>query len=192
VASFAAISATALSLERLLNRSFVDHEPIDQLNTTAVLVRTEDFSQQGAGAVIQRPALSVFLYRVEFNKTVRAAWSAAGSQRGLAHAPLDLHFLLSPWADNAEHELRILGRTVQTLETTPSLSGPLLHPDGNWAANEAVQLTPEELTVEAVMRTFESLPTDYRPSLAYIARVVRVESLVAEPLRPVTILEVKA
>jgi len=173
-----------MSLERLLTRAFLAEPPVAGSQTRAVLVRTDDFAK-AAPALAVRPALSVFLYRIEFNKTMRAAWSGTGAQRGRAHAPLDLHFLLTPWAEN---ELRILGRTIQCLESTPSLSGPLLHPDGGWAANEAVQLTPEELTIEAVMRTFESLPTDYRPSLAYIARVVRVDSLTTEPVRPVTTL----
>ena len=39
------------------------------------------------------------------------------------------------------------------------------------------------------MRTFDSLPTDYRLSVAYVARVVRVDSRVPEPLRPVTAVE---
>jgi hypothetical protein len=193
VASFAAISAAAKSLERLLNRAFLDLQPIsDTIKTRAVLVRTNDFDKSVVAQAIGAPALSVFLYRVEFNKTVRAAWSGSGSQRGLAHAPLDLHFLLTPWADNAEHELRVLGRAVQCLEENPSLSGPQLHPDGGWAAAESIQLVPEELTVEAVMRTFDSLPTDYRLSVAYIARVVRVDGRAAEPPRPVTELEVRA
>ena len=190
MASFAAISAAAKSLERLLNRAFAEEQPVsDTIKTRAVLVRTNDFDKSVVAQAIGSPALSVFLYRVEFNPTVRAAWSAAGSHRGLAHAPLDLHFLLTPWADNAEHELRVLGRAVQCLEETPSLSGPLLHPDGAWAPNESVQVVPEELSVEAVMRTFDSLPTDYRLSVAYVARVVRVDSRVPEPLRPVTAVE---
>jgi hypothetical protein len=193
VASFAAISAVATSLERLLNRAFVELQPIsDTIKTRAVLVRTNDFDKSVVAQAIGSPALSVFLYRVEFNKMVRAAWSGVGSQRGLAHAPLDLHFLLTPWADNAEHELRVLGRAVQCLEENPSLSGPQLHPDGGWAPAEAIQFIPEELTVEAVMRTFDSLPTDYRLSVAYIARVVRVDGRAAEPPRPVTSVEVTA
>jgi len=188
LATFSAIAAAALSLERLLNRAFAEQQPVPNPGpeTKAVLVRTTDFENPGQS--IGATALSVFLYRVEFNKTVRAAWSAVGGQRGLGHAPLDLHFLLTPWADNAEHELLILGRTVQCLEETPSLSGPLLNPTGGWAANETVQVVAEDLSVEAVMRTFDSLPTDYRLSVAYVARVVRVDGRTAEPVRPVTTL----
>jgi hypothetical protein len=46
----------------------------------------------------------------------------------------------------------------------------------------------EEISTEAVMRTFDSLPTDYRLSVPYIARIVRIDSRAAHPEVPVTTL----
>jgi len=83
--------------------------PVDGRVTRAFLVRTEDFDQTSLSTVIVRPALSVFLYRVDFNKTMRAAWSQVTAHDGRPHLPLDLHFLLTPWGDNAEAESAILG-----------------------------------------------------------------------------------
>jgi hypothetical protein len=154
--------------------------------TRAFLIRTEDFDQSGNGSIIQRPGLSIFLYRVDFNKTMRAAWAGVGLQDGRSRLPLDLHFLLTPWADNAESEHAILGRAMQCLDSVPILSGPLLHPSGEWQPNEAVNLLMDEISTEAVMRTFDSLPTDYRISVPYIARVVRLDARVAHPSPPVT------
>src|SRR5438876_303856 len=110
MAGFAGIAAAGKSVERLLNAAFAEQEPIAGQRTRAVLVRTSDFEAAVIGANIGSPALSVFVYRVDFNKTVRAAWSAVGSQDGRAHLPVDLHILLTAWADNADFELRILGR----------------------------------------------------------------------------------
>ena len=108
---------------------------------------------------LQPPMLSIFLYRVDFNKAMRAGWSGVGSLDGRSHLPLDLHFLLTAWAANAEFELRILGRAMQCLETYPSLSGPLLA-GPSWATGDSVQVVLEEISTEAVMRTFDSLPYD--------------------------------
>lgn len=176
MANFASLAAAGRSLERLLTTAFAEPPlPVPGSVTRAVLVRTEDFDQSGLATIIQRPALSLFLYRVDFNKTMRAAWSAVGHHDGRPHLPLDLHFLVTPWADNAEHEQSILGRAMQCLEGTPLLGGPLLHASGGFAANEGVQIVMEEISTEAVMRTFDSLPTDYRLSVPYIARVVRLD-----------------
>ena len=172
---------------RFLNRCFSDDPPVAGQTTRAVLVRTEDLDV-ATSTVLNPPSLTVFLYRVDFNKTVRAAWSAVGSQTGRSHLPLDLHFLLTPWAENADHELQILGRAMQALEAQPVLSGPLLDPLTAWAPHEAVQVSLEEISTENVMRTFDSLPLDYKLSVPYVARVVRIDGPGAGPGGPVTTL----
>ena len=175
MAGFRSVSAVGKSLERVLNAAFQADQPISNaLTTTALLARTEDLKDDPSTTIPPR-AVTIFLYRVDFNKTMRAAWSAVGSIDGRGHLPVDLHFLLTAWAPNAEHEHLIIGRTLQALESTPILSGPLLYP-ADWAPNDAVQLVLEEISTEAVMRTFDSLPVDYKLSIPYIARVVRIDS----------------
>lgn len=186
--NFSSVAAVGKSLERLLTAAFSEPPvPVPGKTTKAVLARTEDFDQNALNP-ITRPALSLFLYRVDFNKTMRAAWSGVGFHDGKAHLPLDLHFLITAWADNAEHEHSILGRALQCLETSPILSGPHLHVSGGFAPNEAVQVVMSEITTEEVMRTFDSLPTDYRLSVPYIARVVQLAGREAAPRPDVTTL----
>src|SRR4051794_1247596 len=132
MAGFSSVAAAGKSIERLLNAAYAEEEPIPDQKTRAVLARTSDFEPSVIGANIGSPALSVFVYRVDFNKTMRAAWSAVGSQDGRGHLPLDLHLLLTAWADNAEFELRILARTMQAIESVPLLSGPYLDPGADW------------------------------------------------------------
>ena len=192
MASFAGISATARSLERLLNHAFSQEEPVPGKKTRAVMVRTDDLDPSAANPVILTPALSIYCYRADFNKTMRAAWSAIASQDGRSRLVVDLHILLTAWAENADFELRILGRAMQCLEDTPILTGPMLDPLADWAPQESIQVVLEELTTEAVMRIFDSLPADYRLSVPYIARVLRMDGRVARPDRPVTTLAVGA
>ncbi len=188
MAGAASIAATGLSIERYLNLCFDEDEPVEGRNTAARLVRTEDLPP-AAGTIVP-PALSIFLYRVNFNNVMRAAWSGVSHQDGQVHLPLDLHFLLTPWADNAEFEQRILGRTLQCLESNPILSGPLLARAGGFSAGEAIQLCLADLTTEDVMRTYDSLPIDYKLSVCYLARAVRVDEASARPAPVVTQVEV--
>ena len=185
MAGFAGIAAAGKSIEMLLTAGFEEFQPIDGNNTKAVLVHTIDFEPNNVSANIGSPALSIFLYRVDFNKVMRAAWSATSDQDGRSHLGLDLHYLITPWAENAEDDHRVLGRAMQTLESTPILSGPLLHSSGEWDAGESIQIVLEEVSTEAVMRIFDSLPTDYRLSVPYIARVMRLDGRVAAPEGPV-------
>ena len=191
MAGFAGIAAAGKSIEMLLNSSFEDLQPLDLpgqppgKKTKAVLVRTPDFDPNNVANNIGSPALSIFLYRVDFNKVMRAAWAGATERDGRAHLGLDLHYLITPWAENAVDEQRILGRAMQCLDSTPILSGPLLHSSGEWDAGEAIQIMLEEVSNEAVMRMFDSLPTEYRLSVPYVARVMRLDSRVAAPEGPV-------
>jgi Pvc16 N-terminal domain len=192
LAGFAGIAAAGRSIEMLLNSCFEDLQPLDPPppeppgnKTKAVLVRTSDFESANVPTRIGSPALSIFLYRVDFNKVMRAAWSATSERDGRAHLALDLHYLITPWGENAEEEHRILGRAMQCLDSTPILTGPLLHSSGEWDAGESIQVVMEELSSEAVMRMFDSLPTDYRLSVAYVARVMRLDGRVPAPEGPV-------
>ncbi len=185
MAGFAGIAAAGKSIEMLLNACFEEEQPMPppEKKTKAVLVRTVDFDEGGNSIGV--PALSIFLYRVDFNKVMRAAWAGASAQDGRSHLGLDLHYLITPWGKNAEDEHRILGRAMQCLESTPILTGPLLHSSGEWDGGESIQLVLEEVSTEAVMRTFDSLPTDYRLSVPYIARVMRLDGRAAAPEGPV-------
>jgi Pvc16 N-terminal domain len=186
VANFQSIAAAGKSLERYLTHCFEQEEPVSSQTTKALLVRTVDLDP--ASNAIPDYALSIFLYRVDYNRTMRSAWSGVGSQDGRAHLPLDLYFLLTPWATNAEHELSILGKAMLALETTPTLGGPLLDPLGGWSAQEALQVCLADISTEDMMRTFDSLPVDYKLSVLYVARVVRIDQRIATPDLPVTTL----
>jgi Pvc16 N-terminal domain len=189
VANFLSIAAAGKSIERQLNAAFGQPPvPVQNKTTKAYLVRAEDFDRHSAATIIVRPALSIFLYRVDFNKTMRAAWAGVTANTGVAHLPLDLHYLLTPWGDNAEAEGAILGRAMQCLDSNPILSGPLLHQSGDWDTSDAVHVLMDEISTEAVMRTFDSLDADYRISVPYIARVICLDGTRAKPSPDVTTL----
>lgn len=184
MAGFGGIAAAGRSIERLLNAAFEAEQPVPGELTRAVLARTVDYEETAARNNIGSPALSILVYRIDFNKAMRAAWSAVSSHDGISHLALELHMLLTPWADNAEFEQRILGRAMQALEESPVLSGPMLDPSGAWAPGESLQVVLEDIPTEAVMRTFDSMPADYRLSVPYVARIVRLDgrSLQAPPV----------
>jgi hypothetical protein len=120
--------------------------------------------------------LSIFCTRVDINRTMRPPWSAVAAGNGSIHLPLDIHLLLTPWDSDPEAELRILGAAMQCLEQHPILSGPRLHPLGEWAPGEAIQILNKDLVTEDVLRTFETLPSDFRLSVAYCARIARIDA----------------
>lgn len=179
MAGFKSISAVGLSIERLLNSCFKADAGAFEKAPKAVLVRTNDFDTTINNPILVPPALSIFPYRIDLNRAMRGPWSSVGSLDGRVHLPLDLHFLITPWADNCEFELDILGRAMECLESTPILSGPLLHPSGSWATAEGIQVVLDDLPSDLVMRAFDSLSAHFRLSVGYVARVLRIDGRVS-------------
>jgi hypothetical protein len=118
--------------------------------------------------------VSVFVHRVDFDKISRATFAAPPQLNGRTYLPLEMRFLVTPWADNPQDELMLLGAAMRALETTPILSGALLAEPDSWEPDESVQVVLEEISTEAVMRMFDSLPVDYQLSVPYIARLVKL------------------
>ena len=189
MAKSTSIAAVALSLQEHLNRCFIALDAADdeafRARPTARMVSSDDFGQIGAAASspIRFPTLAIFCYRVDINRTMRPPWAAVAAYDGEIHLPLDIHFLLTPFDSDADAEMRILGATMQCLELHPSLSGPSLHPSGAWDSRESIQVLNEDLVTEDVLRTFDTLPTDFRLSVSYVARIARIDAP-AEPGHP--------
>lgn len=189
MANSTSIAAVARSIESLLSTRFGELFASDPSTFRALpavkVVRSEDFADVDASpnAEIRFPTLAIFVYRVDVNRTMRAPWSAVAHHDGDVHLPVDIHFLLTPFDSDADAELRILGAAMECLELSPVLSGPRLHPQGGWDVGEAIQIVNEDLVTEDVLRTFDTLPTDFRLSVAYVARVCRITTP-DEPTHP--------
>lgn len=171
----------------LLNRRYAVALPAPARRPTAVLAGTVDFDQvnSSATAVIRYPAISVYCYRVCVDREMRPGWSAVGSVDGIARIPLRMHLLVAAWDTVVESELEWLGLSAQILESEPILTGPLLHPSGDWEPGDAVQVVADDLALDSMSEAFQALTTDYRLSLPYIARVIRINGRTTPQAEPV-------
>jgi len=176
VASHRALAAAGRSIVDLLNRRFQELLPAAP-RPTAVLAGTADFDQVNSSpvAVIQYPAISVYCYRVSVDRETRPGWSAVASVDGIPRLPLRMHVLIAAWDTVVESELEWLGLTAQVLESESILTGPLLHPSGGWDAGDAIQIVADDLALDSMSEAFQALTTDYRLSLPYLARVIRID-----------------
>jgi hypothetical protein len=123
-------------------------------------------------------SLSLLLHRVTINEHVRNATRANRVGDRSLPLSLDLHYLMTVWAPEALAENLILAWAMQQMHQHPVLDGALL-PDANWGSGEVIQIIPADLSTEDIMRIWDSFKPSYRLSVAYIARVVRID---VEPL----------
>ncbi|WP_437277768.1 DUF4255 domain-containing protein [Sorangium sp. So ce375] len=127
-------------------------------------------------------AVTLYLYRVTVNPHLRNSHHVNALQQTVLPLSVDLHYLVTIWADSALAEHTILGWVVRELHMHQTLSQSDLTSEGGWEGGDLVQLIPAELSNEDLMRLWDALDPGYRLSISYIARVVRIEpEVVAEP-----------
>ncbi|MCC6872716.1 MAG: DUF4255 domain-containing protein [Sandaracinaceae bacterium] len=121
-------------------------------------------------------ALTLFLYRVTVNEQLRNTFQPGRTPPELAPAlPVELHWMLTVWATSAAAEHVVLAWAMSQLNRQPLLDTSML-PDAGWSPGDVIQVLPEELPLEDVMRIWEAVEPSYRISASYVARVVRLDS----------------
>jgi len=118
--------------------------------------------------------LSLFLHRVTINEHARNATQLPSKEYASPPLALDLHFLMTAWSESVLNEQVILAWSMQQLHQHPSLEVASLSP-ANWQPEDRVQIIPTDLSLEDIMRIWDSLQPSYRLSVAYVARVVLID-----------------
>jgi hypothetical protein len=130
-------------------------------------------------------AVVIFLYRASINHHLRNVGSMAAPGARPVPLSVDLHYLFTFWSSSADNEQLVLAWTMRQLHTVPVLDSSVLGGEAAWAPEDVVQLIPEEITTEDMMRIWDSIEPPYHLSLSYIARVVRIDPDEARDQPPV-------
>jgi hypothetical protein len=177
MANLAAIRSVGSSLAEYLNNAYRD-----AAFPTGVAKPSCTFTVVSSGALQtqeepsnQAVQVVIFLYRASIDSHLRNAGRLAAPDMRPLPLSLDLHYLFSFWSLSAENEYLALAWTMRQLHLTPLLDGSVLSSDARWGVEESVHLTPAELTTEEMMRIWDALRPDYHLSIAYLARVVRID-----------------
>jgi hypothetical protein len=139
-----------------------------------------------------KEGISVYLYRVTVNGTRRNRPPRVGrdGKRYRPSLPLDLHYLVTAWAESAGRQQRLLGWCLRELENALVLPAGLLNHHGpehdTFDPAEAVELVCAELSLDDLSNLADATQTKLPPSMVYVARMVLLDSeLALEEARPV-------
>lgn len=124
--------------------------------------------------------VSVYLYRVsiDLRRTRIPPGISPAAPRRLPSLPLDLHYLVTAWSLDPLRQQFLLGWSARVFEDTPVLSASLLNrkTPGVFGEAESVQVTVETLSLEDEAKIWKVAMSNRQPSLAYIARMVEIET----------------
>jgi hypothetical protein len=172
MATYPAIAATSEAVLGLLQSAAVGGE-FD--GVAFAHYQSGDFESPMADGI------SLYLYRVTVssNRNLPPQLGPDG-RRYRPPIPLDVHYLVTAWAETAVRQQRMLGFAIRTLEDTPILPAGVLNqhsPEPNvFRPEETVELVYESLTVQDVGYIWDVAQTKEQPSAPYVARMVEIES----------------
>ncbi len=181
MANYGAIYSVGNSLAMYLQNAY----PLDLSSTFACqfrLVSSTEIATEEQTTLDK--TVSIFLHRVTINDNFRAAVKVQDSPTKQPAVFLDLHYLLTYWGSSAQAEQTILGWTLQQLQSSPILDSSVLSSDAGWEGTESVQLVMADLSLEDILRIWDALGPKYRLSIAYVARVIRIDRTIT-PAGPV-------
>jgi hypothetical protein len=175
LATYQAIAAVGRAILRLLTDACPrDVFPSAQFEFLPVLESEQPIKE----------GITLCLYRVGANAARRTVPSRPrlNGQRRLPSLAVDLYFLITPWASNADALYRLLGWAMRVLDDTPILPMSLLNAFGPDAAtfqpDETVELIFEPVSLSDMSLIWENLRPRVQLSATYVARMIVLESTV--------------
>ena len=99
--------------------------------------------------------------------------------------PLDLHYLLTPWASEAETQQRMLGWAMRIIEDVGVLPAGVLNyglsETDTFASSEAVEIICDPLPLADQFNLWDKLKPKLQTSMTYQARGILLDSQHAAP-----------
>ena len=196
-----AIASVTAVLRDLLNNGLIDHDVSATLGNVTVSSLSPD--RIDITSQNQQSRLNLFLYQVTPNAAWRNVGlpSRNGDGERLSNAPLalNLHYLLTAYGALELHAEILLGYGMQLLHETPVLTRAAIRTalappspvsgGGNLPPQlqalftselseqvEQIKITPETPNTEEISRLWSAFGAPYRPTAAYQAAVVLIES----------------
>jgi hypothetical protein len=175
MASPQAIGSTAEAVARMLEQSW-QVGLLGGIEPQFAVYQGKDFSSPMTAGV------SVFVYRVDIDKTQRTLPPAQPQHRRPLQVTVNL--LLTAWGADVSAEHYLLGWAMRAMADNPVLSSAFLNSAaaGVFRPEETVELIPTELTNDEVFQLWQVLPSSLQLSTGYLARVIRLESTLTDPL----------
>ena len=202
-----AIAAVTAALKDLLNDGLLNHQDLSSIGSFSVTALPPDRVTTGQNEPNQ---LNLFLYQVTPNLGWRNAELPSRNTQGarLSNAPLalDLHYLLTAYGSQDFNAEVLLGYAMQLLHETPVLTREQLRivlgapspvngsilPSlfGTLSAVdladqvELIKITPVFLSTEELSKMWTAMQARYRPTMAYMASVVLIQSTASARVAP--------
>lgn len=174
MANYRAIAATSTALEGLIR----DRYPRDEFGAglEVLLYQTRNFEEP------MQDGFSIYLYRVAVNGSVRnlTLRRDPDGRRFRPSLPLDLYYMITPWAQSIERQHRMLGWVMRLMEDVGVMSaGHLNHylrEADTFKPGEGLEIVCDPLSLSDYLTLWDRLRPRLPASATYTLRMVFIDS----------------
>jgi hypothetical protein len=173
VASYRAIAGILNALKDLLEARMVGGLDSALDAPTVKLLGTHQLQDTPSGN-----ALGIYLHRISVDPFGRNRYLKPNTPNlpQQPELPVNLHLLMIGWSDKATNEGTLLGWAMQQIGSSLDLDiSHLGVADTDWSENEKLQVQPEDMNTEDLLRIWDGLPRDYMLSAPYLVKTLRLE-----------------
>lgn len=170
MATVSAIHALTSGLAQLLSRAY-QLRPVAGITCKFEPLGMSDFKKLDG----QDTKVSIVLYRVSHNEHLRNRPPATLPTGRPVPLTVNLHMLVTVWADSALREQSLIAWTLRELHMRPVMDKSVFADIGGFGAGDLVTMAPEELSLDDLSKLWQVLVPPLRPSLGYVARNVMID-----------------
>lgn len=125
--------------------------------------------------------IALYLYQVAPNTTRRnlSPRVDAEGHRFRPSLPVDIRYLLIPWAQKADTQQLLLTWSVRVLEDMSILPASVLNHYGEgdiFRSDEAVELVWEPLALQELVNIWDAFKPNFQISVSYVVRMLEIDS----------------
>lgn len=136
----------------------------------------------GSAAITSPPQggnwLGLYMHRLTIDPhgRTRTFPRTPGVAEGASELPVNLHFLLIASSTSAVTETDLMAWAMLELANFGQLDvSHLGEQDRDWGFREIINISPDEMSTEDLMRIWDAFESPYRLSVPYVARTVRLK-----------------
>jgi hypothetical protein len=186
VASYKGVNAALVALEDFFKSRLPSELSSEPVNARVALLGSADVAKPITGNV-----LGIYLHRMTIDPHGRSRFfPARGSDLNgpVPELPVNLHLLIIAAATSATIEADLMSWAMVELANNGQLDiSHIASIDEDWGEREMLNIVPEEISTEDLMRIWDVFEMPYTSTVAYVARTVRMRLNRSETLGPAVI-----
>jgi hypothetical protein len=158
--------------------SFLKLRMPDEFKNGPVSAKVQLLGSRDIATTFSGNLLGIYLHRLAIDPHGRSRFfpqEGTNSKGPAGELPVNLYFLLIAAGTSAAIEADLLTWAMLELANEARLDiSHLSETDDGWTEREIINITPDEMTVETMMRIWDVFEADYTASVPYVARTVRL------------------